>query len=417
MKYWPKKIKTEQGFQPYMTNPGALSKRIKRHVIGRVQEFFAATSPGLENVCQEELHGAPLSVANTSVSGGGVTFNGRLPDCYQANLYLRTANRVLMRIGSFKATNFRRLDKKLADFPWELYLPVGVTPQIHATAHHSRLFHKKAIIRHVRDSIHLETLSDEKAGASQSQHSSGMQQIFVRVQDDRFTLSIDSSGELLHKRGLKRASGRAPLRETIAAAALIRAGYTGREVLVDPLCGSGTFSLEGAMRALNIPAGQFRNFAFFDWPCFRPSQWEFIKRQAQSSSIKIRKPMIFASDKNPAVCRALKRQVSESGFSDAVRVEQKDFTDLSPRQIMKQADSAEPGIVALNPPYGRRLGTFKESQQLFDEIFQKLKSDFSGWKLALIVPDKKIAQKVPFKVKSVPLFHGGLRLTLLFGRI
>ncbi|MDM8541340.1 hypothetical protein QUF90_09645 [Desulfococcaceae bacterium HSG9] len=400
-----------------MANSSALSKRIKRHVIGRVQEFFVATSPGLENICLKELHGAPISVGNASISGGGVTFTGRLPDCYKANLHLRTANRVLMRIGSFKATNFRRLDKKLADFPWELYLPADVTLLIHVTAHHSRLFHKKAIIRHVRDSIPLEMLSVEKNGALQSQHSPVMQQIFVRVQDDRFTLSIDSSGELLHKRGLKLASGRAPLRETIAAAALIRAGYTGKEILIDPLCGSGTFSLEGAMRALNIPAGQFRNFAFFDWPCFKLSRWAFIKRQAQTSSIKIKKPIIFASDKDPAVCQALKRQVSKSGFSDVIRIEQKDFTDLSPKRIMQQADSAEPGIIALNPPYGRRLGTFKESQQLFDEIFEKLKSDFRGWKLALIVPDKKIAQKIPFKVKSLPLFHGGLKLTLFFGRI
>jgi len=197
----------------------------------------------------------------------------------------------------------------------------------------------------------------------------------------------------------------------------MRAGYTGKEILIDPLCGSGTFSLEGAMRALNIPAGQFRNFAFTDWPCFRPPQWKFIKRQAHASSIKISKPMIFASDKNLAVCQVLKRQVSKSGFSDAIRVVQKDFTDLSPKRIMEQANIAAPGIVALNPPYGRRLGTFKESQLLFDEIFQKLKSDFRGWKLALIAPDKKIAQKAPFKVKSLPLFHGGLRLNLLIGRI
>ena len=405
-----------------MANPDALSKRIKRHVIGRVQEFFVATSPGLENLCMEELHGAPLSVTNAFVSGGGVTFNGRLPDCYQANLHLRTANRVLMRIGSFKATNFRRLAKKLADFPWELYLPAGVTPLIHVTAHHSRLYHKKAIIRHVRDSIPLETLSVEETGALQSSRSSGIQQIFVRVQDDRFTLSIDSSGELLHKRGLKGATGRAPLRETIAAAALMRAGYTGRrklksEILVDPFCGSGTFSLEGVMRAQNIPAGWHRNFAFSDWPCFRPLQWKFIKRQAQTSFVQISKAMIFASDKDPAICKALKQQVSKLGLSDAIRVDQKDFRDLSPKRIMKQADSAEPGMVVLNPPYGRRLGTFKESQQLFDEIFQKLKSDFRGWKLALITPDKRIAQKAPFKVESWPIFHGGLRLTLLIGRI
>jgi len=400
-----------------MVNPGALSKRIKRHVIGREHEFFIAVSPGLENVCLEELRSAPLLIKNASLSKGGVTFHGRLTDCYQANLHLRTANRVLMRIGSFKVTNFRRLAKKLTDFPWELYLPAGVTLKIHAAAHHSRLFHTKAMIRHIRNSIPFQTISAETAGAMQSPRSSGIQRIFVRVQDDRFTLSIDSSGELLHKRGLKRASGHAPLRETIAAAALMRAGYTGREILADPLCGSGTFSLEAAMLALNMPAGQFRHFAFFAWPGFRPAQWAFIRRQAQSPVIKIGKPMIFASDKNPAVCQALKRQVSELGFSDVIRVDQRDFLDLAPQRLMKQANITTPGMVVLNPPYGRRLGTFKQSQQFFGVICQKLKSDFHGWKLALIAPDKKFAQKVPFKVKSLPLFHGGLRLALLIGRI
>ncbi len=400
-----------------MTSSSPLAKRIKRHVIGRQQDFFAAASPGLENICLDELRGSPIGMSNTSLFDGGVAFNGRLPDCYRSNLHLCTANRVLMRIGSFKAANFRRLSKKMALFPWELYLPQGVIPQFHVAARHSRLYHKKAIVDYIRDSIPWQTNFDDNGGASPSKRQSNRQRIFVRVLDDRFTLSIDSSGELLHKRGLKGASGNAPLRETIAAAALMRAGYTGNEILVDPFCGSGTFSLEAAMRAQNMPAGWLRDFAFFDWPCFRSSQWEYIKRQAQAGLIQIKRPVIFASDKDPLVCQTLQEHVFKMGVNDLIHVDQTDFRDLSLSKMIKNAPSRTPGVIIMNPPYGRRMGTLKESMQLYADIFKKLKADFRGWRMGLIAPNPRIAHTAPFQVKTTPLFHGGLRLILMIGRI
>lgn len=400
-----------------MTSTGPLAKRIKRHVIGRQQEFFAAASPGLENSCRDELRRDPIGMSNASLINGGAGFNGRLPDCYRANLHLCTANRVLMRISTFKAANFRRLAKKMAHFPWELYLPHGVTPQFHVAARHSRLYHKEAIIDHIRESIPWPTTADDKGGASPAKSQSKKQRIFVRVLDDHFTLSIDSSGELLHKRGLKGASVSAPLRETIAAAALMRAGYTGKEILLDPFCGSGTFSLEAAMRAQNMPAGWFRDFAFFDWPGFRSSQWEHIKRQAQAGLIQIKRPMIFASDKDPVVCQTLQQYVLKMGLSDLIRIDQTDFRELSLHSIMPNAPSHTPGIIIMNPPYGRRMGTVQQSKRIYADIFKKLKSDFRGWRMGLIAPNQGIAHTAPFKVKSTPLFHGGLRLRLMVGTI
>jgi putative N6-adenine-specific DNA methylase len=126
-----------------MTTQTSLSKRIRRHVTGRVREFFAATAPGFEPLCFEELAALPLSVKEANIVPGGLIFKGRIHDCYLANLKLRTANRILMRLAEFKATNFSQLEKKLTDFPWELFLPFLSKPesllQIAVTSRHSRL--------------------------------------------------------------------------------------------------------------------------------------------------------------------------------------------------------------------------------------------------------------------------------------
>ncbi len=242
-----------------------LSKRIKRHVIGRRHNFFVATSPGFEPVCLQELLKLKPAASEACVTPGGVEFEGRLDDCYLANLNLRSANRILMRIHTFKSSNFRKLEKKLGDIPWELYLHAGRVPKVHVSTKHCRLRHSGAITERFRTTIAAQ-LSRFESVKKITKIASAEQNIYVRGIDDRFTVSIDSSGDLLYKRGLKKHAGKAPLRETLAAAALLLAGYDGRDPLLDPMCGSGTFSLEGALMAKRIPAGWLRDFAFMGWP-------------------------------------------------------------------------------------------------------------------------------------------------------
>ena len=215
-----------------MPSETPISKRIKRHVIGRVRTYFAATAPGFESLCLEELKALALPIEHASAIPGGVEFKGRLTDCYLANLHLRTANRILMRIDQFKATSFRQFAKKAAEIPWELYLPSKSSPQIHTTTKHCRLYHTDAISERVLISISKHAINDidpvrQKDGVLLEP------KIFVRGVDDQFTISIDSSGEHLYKRGLKSHPGTAPLRETIAAAALLQAGYRGIEPVID----------------------------------------------------------------------------------------------------------------------------------------------------------------------------------------
>ena len=393
-----------------LTEPTIL-KRIKRHVVGRNRRYFIVSPPGFEDLCLKELMAFPLTAHNASVIPGGIEFVGHLHDCYLANLYLHTANRVLMRICQMKAANFKELEKRASEIPWELFLQPNAQPKIHTTAKHCRLYHTDAISERISNGIAKSWVKwdiDKDHGVE----GVAVQTIFVRGVNDRFTLSIDSSGEHLHRRGLKRHSGKAPLRETIAAAALLLAGYTGRDPLVDPMCGSGAFSLEAALMVKNVPPGWYREFAFMHWPSFQPKRWAYLKRQAEESFAGPSKPIIFASDSDRSACLRLNQCIQRVNLTDTIHVSQQDFFEVEPDQI-----SARPGFIALNPPYGRRLGESKKIEALFRSICRRLKKRYKGWKLVLIAPSNVHSNKIPFKVNEYSIYHGGLKLRLMVGKI
>jgi putative N6-adenine-specific DNA methylase len=394
-----------------MSSESALTKRIKRHVVGRTRTYFAATAPGFENVCFNELNRLELSGKAASVVSGGVEFQGQLQDCYIANLNLRSANRILMRIQTIFATHFSLLEKKLADIPWELYLRAGQLPAIHVTTKHCKLYHSQAISERLLAVI-ADRMKKNDFIAPDEKLTLSTQKIYARGIDDRFTLSIDSSGEHLYKRGIKKHTGAAPLRETSAAAALMIAGYTGSEPLIDPMCGTGTFALEAALMAKNIPPGWFRKFAFMGWPSYRPKRWEYLKGQCQNVFINLKRPMIWASDADEATCSKLRECIAEFNLPDAVNVSHTNFFELLPADLTDQT-----GLITINPPYGRRLGSRAESQRLYKTICERLKQHYQGWNVVLIAPDKNQAKRIPFELQAYPVSHGGLKAVLMTGRI
>jgi putative N6-adenine-specific DNA methylase len=388
-----------------------LQKRIKRHVIGRTHRFFAATSPGFEEICLRELLKLLPNISQANTTSGGVEFEGRLEDCFRANLNLHIPNRIIMRISTFKSSNFRQLEKNTGKIAWELYLCPESHSKVHVSTRHCRLRHSDAIAERITKAV-----SDRLPGLKPDQKipkiTGDHQHIYVRGIDDHFSASIDSSGELLYKRGLKEHTGKAPLRETLAAGALLLAGYNGSEPLLDPLCGTGTFSLEGAMMAKRMPAGWFRDFAFTRWPSFIEKRWNYIRRQAESGIVQIQQPMIFASDTDGQACRNLERCIEKYHLSDAVRVRQMDFFDVDPLELTERI-----GTICINPPYGRRLGGRQEAEAFFNAMGDKLKQSYRGWKLALLAPSQKVVKMLPFQTRSIPIRHGGLKLRLLIGKI
>jgi putative N6-adenine-specific DNA methylase len=393
------------------TTETPLKKRIKRHVIGRKRQFFAATAPGLETICREELRVLLPSGTPMAIVEGGVKFEGRLHDGYLANLNLHTANRLLMRIGSFHAANFRKLEKNLIAVPWELFVLSGTQTNIRVTSRHSRLYHKDAVAVLVQSSIALRFAQNEFSGEA-TPEPTVTQQIFVRLSDNRVTLSIDSSGDLLHKRGIKPSAAKAPIRETLAAAALILSGYTGAEPLVDPMCGSGTFAIEAALIAQKIPPGGFRDFAFMEWPSFQPKRWQHMKQATEKKIVRTNTPFIFASELDDRAACELEDSVTQHGLSGIVAVSTRDFFDLSPTELTNRS-----GLVTLNPPFGRRLGSRRESEALFLSVCERLKKEYKGWKFVLISLNPRLVGMVPFRSTTHLLPHGGLKVALMTGRI
>jgi putative N6-adenine-specific DNA methylase len=343
---------------------------------------------------------------NGAAVEGGVEFSGRLQAAYLANLGLRTANRILMRVHEFRATSFRALAQEASSLPWELFIAPGTSLRIHVTTHHCRLHHSDAIAERVRNAI------TERLSAFSVVEARMPLQIFIRGVDDRFTASLDSSGENLYRRGIKTHAGEAPLRETLAAAVLMLAGYSGEEVLLDPMCGAGTFALEAALMAKHLPPGGHRDFAFMAWPGFRPQHWNFLKRNAAAQVIRLSTPRIMASDTNPLACRALEECVGRHGLADAVCVSCRDFFDIDPRDLTDR-----PGLIALNPPYGRRLGTRSQHAMLLRNVFQVLHERYRGWKAVLIAPHTGGKIDVPFPAHVQHFFHGGLTVNVVVGEI
>jgi putative N6-adenine-specific DNA methylase len=325
-----------------------------------------------------------------------------------ANLHLRTAGRVLLRLSSFAATNFRQLKKQIATIPWELYLPAGAVPACHAACRSSRLYHSQAVNQHVTEVISSQW---QKLGITPFQ--TPEQAVFIRIAQDQVTVSLDSSGANLYRRGLKTHHSPAPLRETLAAGILALAGYDPRRPLADPMCGSGTFALEAALMAKRIPPGRFRTFPFMQWPAFRPRQWHFILSRADSKAVQYSAPHILAADRDASACRQLADCVARHQLDDAVQVQWRDFFDPS---VLASTASLS-GLVVLNPPYGRRLKPDNTIDGFYQAIGRQLCNGYPGWNLALVVPKARLADLLPFATQPTPLIHGGLELTLLTGTI
>jgi putative N6-adenine-specific DNA methylase len=396
----------------------AYQKRVKRRVTARQHAGFAVTAPGLETLCAQEL--SRLSPTPTAIEpvSGGVAFQGHLTTLYLANLHLRTATRILMRLDRFKATRFDHILGRLAAFPWELFLFSDQPFAIHVSARRSRLYHRAAIAERARQAL-AERLAHHGVPVPGVPVA---QRIYLRLDHDRATLSLDSSGDALYKRGYKTQGARAPLRETLAAAILIWGGYTPERPLVDPLCGGGTFSMEAALLGLGIAPGLRRHFAFEGWPAFRRPHWDYLREKACAKETRGFRSQIFASDQNASVCNALAAEVQGNGLGGVIQVDCQDFMALTPDKLPQlqpaaHKPAAPKGLVALNPPYGVRLGHRSEARGSIAAMGGLLRAHWKGWRLAILLPEADLARHFGPGLTPRRLRHGGLKLTLLTGQL
>src|SRR3954469_12111618 len=244
-------------------------------------QFFASTAPGLESIVAGELK--TLGVRGRQEIGG-VAFGGDLDRLYEANLWLRTASRVVVRLGRFHASTFYELERRAKKIPWQNFLPATATVDLRVTCHKSRLYRSDAVAERVLSAMSVgsgdirvtaagsEADDDPEGGPIKAD--ANAQLFVVRIVNDECEISADSSGALLHRRGYRQEVAKAPLRETLAAAMLLASGWRKNDPLLDPMCGSGTIPIEAALLARRIAPGLTRDFQFMNWKSFDRRLWE-----------------------------------------------------------------------------------------------------------------------------------------------
>ncbi len=357
-------------------------------------EIFLVATPGLETPLAEEARQAGF--AEAKAIEGGVGFVGTWEDVWRANLVLRGATRILARIASFRALHLAQLDKRARKVEWATFLRPDMAVHVEASCKRSRIYHAGAAAQRVANAI-AETIGAPIADDATIR-------VMVRVEDDLVTVSLDTTGESLHKRGFKEAVNKAPMRETMAAMFLRQCRFTGSEPILDPMCGSGTFPIEAAEIALGLWPGRSRNFAFQHLPSFDAEAWARIRTPPALSDPAIR---FYGSDRDAGAIRMARENAERAGVSAHTNFEQKSIEDFTP-------PPGPPGLVILNPPYGTRIGTKGPLISTHRTLGTVLKNRFQGWRVGIITADKQLAQAtgLAFEPTLPPVLHGGIRVAL-----
>lgn len=370
-------------------------------------DAFAIAAPGLAPLVADELRELGVPVQN--VDAAGVSFRTDLETLTRVNLWSRIASRVLVRLETFTARDFATLEKEARKIRWENVVPAGASVRLRVTCRKSRLYHSDAvaervarsIIEHVSDADVVLRASDDEELERQSQL------IVVRFERDVCTISADSSGELLHRRGWRQAIARAPLRETIAAAMLRACEWNGDMPLVDPFCGSGTIGIEAALRARNIAPGIARAFAFEHWAGVDAAvvRRERVAARALARDTNVR---IVISDRDAGAVAAARQNAERAGVSEHVEIAQRSLSEVD------LAGLGSSGLVLTNPPYGQRVSEGSDLRALYARLGDVVRAGGRGWRLAMLVPDAVLAGQTRLRFERVlETSNGGILVRLL----
>ncbi len=359
-------------------------------------DIFLAAPPGLEPVLRDEA--AALGFRDAEVSPGGVLTRGGWPEVWRANLKLRGAGEHPARVGAFHAVHLAQLDKRARRLPWADILPPGAALRVDAACQRSRIWHAGAAAQRIARA------ATEAVGGTEAPEAEF--RILARIVEDHCVVSIDASGEPLHKRGHKLAVGKAPLRETLAALFLRACGYDGAEPVVDPMCGSGTFILEAAEIALGLDAGRGRDFAFQRFPGFDAAAFAAMRSPGAAPG----RPRFFGMDRDAGAVEAAEANAARAGVAGAAEFRRQAVSALAPPEAL----AGEPGLVVVNPPYGERIGEKGDLRALYGSLGQALRERFRGWRVGVVTSEPALAQAagLPFLPPGPPVPHGPLKVRL-----
>jgi 23S rRNA (guanine2445-N2)-methyltransferase len=368
-------------------------------------KFFATCARGLETVLADELRA--LQAGDVSPGRGGVSFSGDQATLYKANLWLRTAIRVLQPIADFPVTTPEELYDAVKAMDWSQYLTPEHTLAVDCNVRDSHITHSKYAALKTKDAICDQFV--EKCGKRPSVDvATPMVGLNLHIYKDEAVLSLESSGESLHKRGYRPILTKAPLNEALAAALVLLTGWKGEAPFVDPLCGSGPLCIEAAWLALSRPPGLTRKrFGFMGWMDFNVALWTELRDEARRGvKKKLDQPILGFDIRNDAIAFAM-TNVRAAGIGHLLRFEQMDVADF-------QAPGGAPGVILCNPPYGERIGEEKELRGLYETLGTVFRERCDGWKKFVFTGNARLAKCIGMKpVRQVDLFNGKIPCRLL----
>jgi len=379
-------------------NSSALSRRIRIHIQGKSHRFRAVCHLGFEKIAAEELKSIGIEEPFI-IQDGCVEFESKWNSSWKVLAFSRTCTKLLMEIRSFSAENFGRFEKEISNTPWSLYLPANIKPEIQVTSEHSRLYHSEALKERALPLIEEALKTNETTDPVTL-----IQKLIISFKDNVCTLFLDLGGELLYKRGFDRFVEKAPLKETMAASILWAADFFSTKHLIDPMAGSGTFSLEGVMWALSKNPALCRSFSFQEQPGFKKTTWDYLIKK-ENPTQKRELPSFTIGDYNHKAIETILHNIKASQIPpDILKPIQQDFFQMP--------SSKEKSLIVLNPPYGKRIAT--DTLGLYQEIGKKIKRDFKTSNWAIICPSNEAQKTLNLEYTDIIYSnHGGLNISII----
>jgi putative N6-adenine-specific DNA methylase len=369
--------------------------------------FFAPCPRGLESALVAELR--QLGASFVEEAAGGVQFQGDWSVCYRANLESRIASRILWRVANEFYASEADVYNITRTLRWNEWFKSSCTIRVNVAARRCPLRSLDFVTLKIKDAV-----CDKFRAAGGSRPNVDTARPDVRIYgflDDReFSLYLDTSGDALFKRGLRKVAGEAPIRENLAAGILHLACWQPGTPLLDPMCGSGTFLLEAAQIALDIAPGLGRNFAFQKLLNFDDGQWDQLKQAALIRQKQKAPQPIFGSDLYGDALGAARENISAAGFAEVITLKQANVLEISA--------PTPHGTIVTNPPYGVRIGERQPLDELYPKLGDVLKKKFNGWNAYIMTADPLLPKLIRLTPsRRIPLFNGALECRLLEYRI
>lgn len=364
---------------------------------------FAAVPRGAEEICAAELAG--LDIQGVEATRGGLAFTTDRAGLYRANLWLRTASRIMVRLAEFPCAGPDELYTGVHAIPWQDIITPTMTLAVDCTVRDSALTHSKFVALKTKDAI-VDRIREARGSRPSVDTASPDVRVNIHLAKNRCTVGLDSSGDPLDRRGYRLERTEAPLRETLAATIISLTGWDGTIPLADPMCGSGTIPIEAALVASHTPPGLRRSFGFQRWLDYDTRLWERLVAEAESGMQRLATGLITGCDQDSRALTLARRNAATAGFEGQVHFFHSVLEEFRPE--------GEQGVVIINPPYGMRLGEEEDLRELYCRIGDILKQRCRGWTGFVLTGNLELAKYIGLKAsRRFVLFNGPIECRLL----